>query len=65
MISAFCRDGFFGEAKKMVKEFEATCKKYDLVNSNSMLCPYCRTGELKSVMQMLKKMDERDISPDC
>lgn len=64
MISAFCRDGLLEEAKQLAKDFEATYDRYDLVMSNTMICAYCRAGEMESVMGMLKKMDELAISPD-
>lgn len=65
MISAFCRDGQFEDAKQLAKDFESKYGRYDLVMSNTMLCAYCRAGDMKSVMEMLKKMDELAISPDC
>ena len=64
MISAFCRGGLFGEANQLARDFEATNDKYDLVMSNTMLCAYCRAGEMESVMRMMRKMDELAISPD-
>ena len=64
MISGFCRGGFFEEAKQLAKDFEATFDRYDLVMLNTMLCAYCRAGEMESVMEMLKKMDQLAISPD-
>lgn len=64
MISAFCRGRRFEEAKQLAKDFEATYDRYDLVMLNTMLCAYCRAGEMESVMEMLKKMDELAISPD-
>lgn len=64
MISAFCRDGLLDEAKLLAKDFEAKYSRYDLVILNTMLCAYCRVGEMESVMQTLKKMDELAISPD-
>ncbi|KAA8523439.1 hypothetical protein F0562_009862 [Nyssa sinensis] len=64
MISAFCRSGLFEEAKQLACDFEATYDKYDLVILNTMLCAYCRVGEMESVVKMMKKMDELAISPD-
>lgn len=64
MISGFCRGGFFEEAKQLSKDFEAAFDRYDLVMLNTMLCAYCRAGEMESVMEMLKKMDQLAISPD-
>lgn len=64
MISAFCRSGLLKEAKQLARDFEATYDKYDLVMLNTMLCAYCRAGEMESVMQMMRKMDELAISPD-
>lgn len=52
------------EAKQLARDFEATYDKYDLVMLNTMLCAYCRAGEMESVMQMMRKMDELAISPD-
>ncbi|KAJ0021397.1 hypothetical protein Pint_31641 [Pistacia integerrima] len=64
MISAFCRSELFEEAKQLAKDFEAKFDKYDLVLLNTMLCAYCRAGEMESVMHVMKKMDELAISPD-
>lgn len=64
MISAFCRAKLFGEAKQLAKDFGATFNKYDLVILNTMLCAFCRAGEIESVMETLRKMDEMAISPD-
>lgn len=64
MISAFCRCGLLQEAKLLAKDFEAKFDRYDLVILNTMLCAYCRAGEMESVMQTMKKMDELAISPD-
>lgn len=64
MISALCRSKLFEEAKQLANDFEATYNKYDLVMLNTMLCAYCRAGEMESVMQTLKKMDGLAISPD-
>lgn len=64
MISAFCRGGLLEEAKLLAKDFEATYDRYDIVILNTMLCAYCRAGEMESVMQMLRKMDDLAISPD-
>jgi len=63
MISALCRSKLFREAKQLAKDFETTSNKYDLVILNSMLCAFCRVGEMESVMETLKKMDELAISP--
>lgn len=64
MISALCRGGFLEDAKQLACEFEAKYDKYDVVILNTMLCAYCRTGEMENVMKMMKKMDESAISPD-
>ncbi|XP_071724195.1 pentatricopeptide repeat-containing protein At1g10910, chloroplastic [Rutidosis leptorrhynchoides] len=65
MITAFCRGGLINDAKELANEFEANqYGKYDLVMLNSMLCAYSRAGEMESVMQTMKKMDELAISPD-
>ncbi|PPD75051.1 hypothetical protein GOBAR_DD28016 [Gossypium barbadense] len=64
MISAMCRSELFEEAKKLAQDFEAKYNKYDLVMLNTMLCAYCRAGDMESVMQTMKKMDELAISPD-
>lgn len=64
MISALCRSELFEEAKELAQDFEAKCNKYDLVMLNTMLCAYCRAGDMESVMQTMKKMDELAISPD-
>ncbi|KAG5563741.1 hypothetical protein RHGRI_000071 [Rhododendron griersonianum] len=64
MISALCRSELFEEAKQLARDFEATYNKYDLVIMNSMLCAYCRAGEMESVMKLMRKMDELAISPD-
>lgn len=64
MISAFCRGGLLEEAKQLAKDFETTYDRYDIVMLNTMLCAYCRAGEMESVMQMLRKMDELAICPD-
>ncbi|KAJ3681716.1 hypothetical protein LUZ60_014289 [Juncus effusus] len=65
MISAFCRKGLVQEAKKLAKEFEAKYAKYDnVVILNTLLRAYCNNGDMESVMQMLRKMDETNISPD-
>lgn len=63
MISAYCRQGLFEEAKQLAKDFEAQYDKYDLVILNSMLCAYCRADDMESVMRTLRKMDELRISP--
>ena len=63
MISAFCRAKLFREAKQLAKDFETTSNKYDLVILNSMLCAFCRAGEMERVMETLKKMDELAINP--
>lgn len=52
------------EAKQLARDFEAAYDRYDLVMLNTMLCAYCRAGEMESVMQMLRKMDGLAISPD-
>lgn len=64
MISALCRSKFIDEAKQLASEFEMKYDKYDVVILNSMLCAYCRSGEMENVMKMMKKMDESAISPD-
>lgn len=48
----------------MANDFEATFDKYDIVILNSMLCAFCRAGEMESVMETLRKMDKLAISPD-
>jgi len=63
MISALCRSKLFREAKQLAKDFETTSNKYDIVILNSMLCAFCRVGEMESVMETLQKMDELAISP--
>lgn len=64
MISAFCRSKRFEEAKELSRDSETTYEKCDLVMLNTMLCAYCRTGEMESVMRIMKKMDEQAVSPD-
>lgn len=64
MISAFCRNGLLEDAKELASEFEAKYEKYDVVILNTMLCAYCRTGEMENVMKLMKKMDELSINPD-
>ncbi|KAJ0078001.1 hypothetical protein Patl1_37211 [Pistacia atlantica] len=64
MISAFCHSELFEEARQLAKDFEAKFDKYDLVLLNTMLCAYCRAGEMESVIHVIKKMDELAISPD-
>lgn len=64
MISAFCHVGLLQEAKQLISDYEANYQKYDVVILNSMLCAYCRAGEMDNVMKMMKKMDELAISPD-
>lgn len=64
MISALCRNKRFEEAKQLARDSEATYEKCDLVMLNTMLTAYCRAGEMESVMRMMKKMDERAVSPD-
>ncbi|KDO41960.1 hypothetical protein CISIN_1g039637mg, partial [Citrus sinensis] len=64
MISAFCRSGCFEETKQLAGDFEAKYDKYDVVLLNSMLCAYCRTGDMESVMHVMRKLDELAISPD-
>lgn len=64
MIIALCRSGLIEEAKQLAGEFEMKYDKYDVVILNSMLCAYCRSGEMENVMKMMKKMDESAISPD-
>jgi pentatricopeptide repeat protein len=64
MISAFCRAKLFQEAKQLANDFQTTFNKYDVVIMNSMLCAFCRAGEMDSVMETLRKMDELAISPD-
>ena len=64
MISAFCRAGLLEEARKFAKDFEEKYNKYDVVISNTLLCAYCRTGEMDNVMQTLKNMDELAITPN-
>lgn len=48
----------------MAKDFQTSFDKYDVVIMNSMLCAFCRAGEMESVMETLRKMDELAISPD-
>lgn len=64
MISGFCRAGLLKEAKQLATDFEASSEKFDVVILNTMLCAYCRVGEMDSIMQTMKKMDEFSISPD-
>lgn len=64
MISALCKHGLLDDATQLASEFEATYEKYDVVISNTMLCAYCRTGEMECVMNLMKRMDELAISPD-
>lgn len=64
MISALCRSKLVDEAKQLASEFEMKYDKYDVVILNSMLCAYCRSGEMENVMKMMKKMDESAINPD-
>lgn len=64
MISALCRSKLIDEAKQLACEFEMKHDKYDVVILNSMLCAYCRSGEMENVMKMMKKMDESAINPD-
>ena len=64
MISALCRSGLLKEAKQLAKDFEAKYDRYDLVMLNTLLRAYCNAGDMESVMQMLKKLDELSISPD-
>lgn len=64
MISAFCRSGLLEEAKELVCQVEAKYKSYDVIMLNTMLCAYCRVGEMENVMKMLKRMDELAITPD-
>ncbi|CAH2038321.1 unnamed protein product [Thlaspi arvense] len=64
MISALCRSKRFEEANQLARDSETTYEKCDLVMLNTMLCAYCRAGEMESVMRMMKKMDEQAVSPD-
>lgn len=64
MISALCRSKRFEEAKELSRDSETTYEKCDLVMLNTMLCAYCRAGEMESVMRMMKKMDEQAVIPD-
>ncbi|KAI3774505.1 hypothetical protein L1987_49063 [Smallanthus sonchifolius] len=64
MISAFCRYGLLDDAKQLASEFEAKYEKYDVVILNTMLCAYCRTGEMENVMNLMKKMDKLAINPE-
>lgn len=64
MISAFCKHGLLEDAKESALEFEAKYEKYDVVILNTMLCAYCRSGEMENVMNLMKKMDELAINPD-
>ncbi|KAF2556029.1 hypothetical protein F2Q68_00013202 [Brassica cretica] len=64
MIAALCRSKRFEEAKQLARDSETTYEKCDLVMLNTMLCAYCRAGEMESVMRMMKKMDEQAVSPD-
>lgn len=64
MISALCRGKLLQDAKSLATDLETKYESYDLVMSNTMLCAYCRAGEMDKVMQMLKKMDELGICPD-
>lgn len=64
MISSFCRSGLLEEAKELVLQVDAKYKSYDVVLLNTMLCAYCRVGEMENVMIMLKRMDELAITPD-
>lgn len=64
MISALHRGGYRQESKQLANEFEAKNATYDLVMLNTSLRAYCSTNDMESVMRMLKKMDESNISPD-
>ncbi|KAJ6803178.1 pentatricopeptide repeat-containing protein, chloroplastic [Iris pallida] len=64
MISALCRSGLLREARQLSKDFEANYDRYDLVMLNTLLRAYSNAGDMDSVMQTLKKMDELTISPD-
>jgi len=64
MISALHRGGHHEESKQLAKEFESENASYDLVMLNTSLRTYCSTNDMESVMRMLKKMDELNISPD-
>ena len=64
MISGFCRGGLLQDAKQLASSYEAKYDRYDIVILNTMLCAYCRAGEMDNVMKMLKKVDETAISPD-
>ncbi|KAJ4797174.1 Pentatricopeptide repeat superfamily protein [Rhynchospora pubera] len=65
MISALCRSRLLEEAKQLAKEYESKYAKYDdVVILNTLLRAYCNNGDMESVMQMLKRMDEVSISPD-
>lgn len=64
MISTLHRGGYCEEAKNIAKEFEDLNATYDLVMLNTSLRAYCTTYDTESVMRMLKKMDELNISPD-
>lgn len=64
MISAFCRFGLLEDAKQLACQFEAKYERFDVVIMNSMLCAYCRAGEMEDVMKLMKKMDELAIIPD-
>uniref|UniRef100_A0A0D3EQ70 Pentacotripeptide-repeat region of PRORP domain-containing protein n=1 Tax=Oryza barthii TaxID=65489 RepID=A0A0D3EQ70_9ORYZ len=65
MISALHRGGYREESKQLAKEFEAKNATYDLVMLNTSLRAYCSTNDMESVMIMLRKMDESNISPDA
>jgi pentatricopeptide repeat protein len=65
MISALCRCRLLEEAKQLAKEYESKYAKYDnVVILNTLLRAYCNNGDMESVMQMLKRMDETGVLPD-
>ncbi|KAL9678450.1 hypothetical protein QQ045_016294 [Rhodiola kirilowii] len=66
MISAFCRAGLLDEAKQLAIDFEASSEKFDVVilTQCSVHTAELVPGEMDSVMQTMKKMDEFSISPD-
>ncbi|GJN18643.1 hypothetical protein PR202_gb05824 [Eleusine coracana subsp. coracana] len=64
MISALHRGGHRQESKQLAKEFEAENATYDLVMLNTSLRSYCSTNDMDSVMSLLKKMDDSNVSPD-
>ncbi|KAL5064702.1 hypothetical protein RYX36_026439 [Vicia faba] len=48
-LSADMLEELFQEAKQLAKDFQTTFNKYDVVIMNSMLCAFCRVGEMDSL----------------